>query len=137
MTICGCKCSSKDGSVERKRLPISSCAGDAMLSTGVFLYSSRFRYGFCPDSLAFSRIFFAVCTVLSANPFDCGYFGLDVMCLKSKVLANVSNFVDENCGPLSLITVEGIPCRAKCVDNFSMMNFDVVCRSALISKKRL
>ena len=52
---------------------IDLCEGDpALLSTGVFLRSSRARYMSWPSSVAFLIRFLIVCTTFSALPFDCG-----------------------------------------------------------------
>ena len=44
------------GNTERRRRPVSSCDGDAKLSTGVVRYSSMLNNGLLPIGLAFSRI---------------------------------------------------------------------------------
>ena len=114
----GCSCLYVVGSTERGRRLIKSCAGDAMLSTGVFLYSKMLRYGSRPSRLAMSIRRFALCTNFSARPFDWGYLGLDVVCLESHSAANLANSIDEYCGPLSDTTSPGIPCLANIVFNF-------------------
>ena len=67
-------------------------------------------------------ILFAVCTAFSANPFDCGYRGLDVEWTNPHVFANSANSVHENSGPLSENTCSGILCRARIPFIFMMMN---------------
>lgn len=52
-------------------------------------------------------------TPFSALPFDCAYRGLDVTCLKSYCSANSCHSLLLKHGPLSFITVFGVPCLAK------------------------
>ena len=69
--------------------------------------------------VAFIMIIFAVCPAFSANPFDCGYRGLDVGWTNHHVFANS---VQENCGPLSENTCSGIPCVVRNPFIFMMMH---------------
>ena len=78
LTVIGCRCLGTDGRMDRSCLPIGNCAGDARLSTGVERYSSCAKRGSVPSAFARERMFFAVWTVFSASPLDCGYPGLDV-----------------------------------------------------------
>ena len=64
------------------------------------------------------RMFFAVWTVSSAGPLDCGHPGLDVTRWKSQEAANVAKSSEANWGPLSLTTTFGMPWRAKWLDSF-------------------
>ena len=59
------------------------------------------------------EVFSVVCTIRSASPLLWGYFGLLVMCVNPQSSANLANSAEEYCGPLSEITVSGIPWRAK------------------------
>ena len=92
-----------------------NCAGDPMSSIGVFLCSNMAKFTSQLSLRAFVRVDFAVCTVFSATPLDCGYPGLDVMCSNPQVLANSAKSFEEYCGPLSDLTISGIPCHAKSV----------------------
>ena len=56
-----------------------------MSSNGVLRYLKRPSNGSFPSAEAFFRIRFADCTALSAAPFDCGYSGELVVCLKFKI----------------------------------------------------
>ena len=129
--VLGVSCSSVVGRVERSCRPIRSCAGDAKLSTGVDRYSNIARSGLLPSVFALSSIFLTVWTVFSASPLDCGYPGLDAMCLKSQDAAKSD---DAYCGPLSLMAVSGMQWRAKWADSFCMTAADVVEVSSSSSK---
>ena len=61
-------------------------------------------------AVAFIMILFAVCTAFSANPFDCGYRGLDVEWTNPHVFENCANYMQEICGPLSENSYSGISC---------------------------
>ena len=58
------------GATDLRFLLINSCAGDARPSNGVFLCSSNAKLKSCPAISVFISISLAVCTVLSASPFD-------------------------------------------------------------------
>ena len=58
------------GKIDRNWRLIINSAGDFKLFIGVFLYSSIASRGEVPSSLHLVRIFFMVCTVFSARPFD-------------------------------------------------------------------
>ena len=72
-------------------LPRMSSDGVYPLSSWLLLHVSKPIY----LSTGFPRMFFRVFTLLSANPLDCGYIGLDVICLKSHSSANCLNSVLE------------------------------------------
>ena len=57
--------------------------------------------------------FFTVWTALSAIPFACGYSGLLVTWRMLLLATKSANSFEANCGPLSVISSSGIPCRAK------------------------
>ena len=78
LTVIDCRCLGADGRMDRSCLPISNCAGDARLSSGVERYSSSAKRGSLPSAFARERMFFAVWTVYSARPLDCGCPGLNV-----------------------------------------------------------
>ena len=93
------------GSVVLSCRDINSWLGVLPLWIGAVLYASRPRYG-----LEFLlRIAFAVRTALSASPLAFGYLGEDVTWVKPQPAANCLNSEDENCGPLSEITILGTP----------------------------
>lgn len=101
------------GSLVLTRLPINSWANDAPMSS-IDVLLSKDRWGSFPSDLAFFSICFTVCTPLSAVPFDCAWWGLVVLSKNSHSLAKAWNSRELNCGPLSEITVSGIPCLANC-----------------------
>ena len=69
------------GRVVRNFLLLSNSAGDFnWWSTGVVLYDSIPRYGPSPSPSHLRSMFFTVCTMRSANPFDWGYSGELVIC---------------------------------------------------------
>ena len=74
---------------------------------------SSVRYGSSPDLVAFPRSLFIVCTEGSTLPFALGCNGLEVVCLNSHCLAKSRYSLLVNWGPLSVMTVFGIPCLAK------------------------
>ena len=125
-TVMGRRCLAADGRMDRSCLPISNCAGDARLSTGVERYSSKAKRGSLPSAFACERMFFAVWTVFSARPLNCGYPRLDVTCQKTQEAANIANSSAANLGPLSLTTTSGMPWRAKWLDSFLMTAAEVV-----------
>ena len=53
--------------------------------------------------------------------------------LELELLANLVNSLELNCGPLSLLTISGIPCLANRDLRVFMMVLDVVDRSCIIS----
>ena len=111
------------GTLVRMTRPISSSAGDSLhQGNGVALYDNSARKG----SLASLSSFLTVFTPLSAWPLLWGKWGLLVMCEKLYSSAKCWNSSDEYYGPLSLMTVSGIPCLANSVFNASMMLFEVV-----------
>lgn len=120
LTVTGRRCLAADGRMDRSCLPISNCAGDARLSTGVEGYSSSAKRGSLPSAFARGRMFFALWTVFLAWPLDCGYPGMDVTCRKSQEAANAANSSAANWGPLLLTTTSGMPWRAKWLDSFLM-----------------
>ena len=52
--------------------------------------------------LALRKVFFAVSTMRSANPFDCAYLGEEVVWTNDHRLANSLKAHESNCGPLSV-----------------------------------
>ena len=67
----------------------------------------------CPDARHFFMDIFTVCTMFSMNPFACAEQNDDVMGLNLYCLLNSLNSALANCGPLSDITVTGIPYSEK------------------------
>ena len=98
--------------IDRSRLLMSIWAGEPTSSMGVFLYSSNARYGSRLSCFTLVNRLFTVWTAFSTRPFACGFSGLVMVCLNSHDFANDSYSFEEYWGPLSLITLEGIPCRA-------------------------
>ena len=70
-------------------------------------------YGSSPDLVAFLRSPLIVCTVCLTLPFALGCNGLGVVCLNSHCLAKSWYSLLVNWGPLSVMTVSGIPFLAK------------------------
>ena len=137
LTVMGRRCLAADGRMDRGCLPISNCAGDARLSTGVERYSSRAKRGSLPSASARERMFFAVWTVFSARPLDCGYPGLKATCRKSQEAANATNSSAASRRPLPLTTVSGMSWRAKWPDSFLMASTGVAVVSSSTWKNRL
>ena len=54
-----------------------------------------------------------VLTALSTNPLLCGYLGLLVTWWKPYSEENCLKVLQLNCGPLSVTSVDGIPCHPK------------------------
>ena len=108
MRVC-CSCGGlTTGSLVRSFLPIRFSAGDGSpLGSGHDLCASMARYGSSFFLSAFSKNFLIVWTVRSASPLDLGYL---VTCENSHLAAKSANAALDNCGPLSDITVSGIPC---------------------------
>ena len=102
------------GRVVRNFLLLSNSAGDFnWWSTGVVLYDSIPRYWSSPSSSHLCSVFLTVCTMRSANPFDWGYSGELVVCSIPYAYVNWRNSRQLYCGPLSVMSWEGIPCSAK------------------------
>lgn len=97
------------GTIDLRFLLISNCDGEARPSTGVFLYSSNASSKSFPAISVLLRISLAVCTDLSANPFDWGKCGEDVVWDISQSDMNFWKTDDVNCGPLSVMSIRGIP----------------------------
>ena len=76
-----------------------------------------------------------MCTPFSAFPLDCAYSGLQVICLKSYFLVNCCHSLLLKHGPLSLITMVGMPCLAKMDLTCVMTQADDVFDSNAISGK--
>ena len=91
-----------------------------MDSVGVFRCARTARYRSPPVALAFCRRCFASLTAASALPFVYWCPRLPGRCLKPHSLAKLLNFSQANCGPLSLMTMSGIPCLAKWHFSFFM-----------------
>ena len=137
LTVMGRWCLAAGGRMDRSCLPFSNCAGNARLSTGIEQYSSRAKQGSLPSAFARERMFFAVWTIFSARPLDCGYPGLDVTCWKSQEAANAANPSEANWGLLSLTTTSGMPWRAKWLNSFLMTAAEVIVVSSSTLKNRL
>ena len=84
-----------------------------MPSDGVFLTSNKLMNGSDFSALQRFIIFLASLTAASVAPFALLFPGLMRSWSNSHFSANFRNALDENCGPLSLITVSGMPCLAK------------------------
>ncbi len=82
-------------------------------SPGVVMRRNKAKSGSICDFLALVIVFFTVWTIRSAKPLLWGYRGLDVACSKSHSVANSLKSAAAYCGPLSLITFQGIPCSLK------------------------
>ena len=137
-TTAGCSDAWVDGRMDLKRLLMSSCAGDfPQLEIGVVRYSSKAVYRSRPLAAALTMILSAVCTAFSANPFDCGYRGLDVQCRNHHDSANWANSALANCGPLSVTSFSGIPCLANIAFNSLMTDVALVEYSLSTSMYRL
>ena len=104
-------------------------------SVGVFRCANTARYRSLLVSLAFHRSRLASLTAASALPFVCWCPGLPGLCSKSHSLAKLLNFSQANCGPLSLMTMSGMPCLAKWHFSFLMMVLVVVLGRCSISQK--
>ena len=97
-------------SLVRNFLLLSNSAGDFNCwSTGVVLYDSIPSYGSSPSSSHLRSVFLTVCTMRSANPFDWEL----VICSIPYASVNWPNSRQLYCGPLSVMSWEGIPCSAK------------------------
>ena len=68
------------------------------------------KLGSLPAGLALIRALLIVWICLSIKPFDFGNFGDDVIWSNCYSWANCLNASLEYCGPLSLTTLQGIPC---------------------------
>ena len=96
-------------------LPNIILAGDMPASClGVFLSSSNANCTSPPHAIVMRNVFFASFIPGSAFPLDRGYIGDDVACSNFQSCANRFNYLDENCGALSLTSCNGIPYRPKC-----------------------
>ena len=84
------------GRVDLVRRENSLSADDCNPGLGVFLNISKARYSSVLSSAHFVMRFLALRTALSANPFDCGYLGLDVICSKPHNFAKLLNTRDLN-----------------------------------------
>ena len=84
-----------------------------MRSDGVFLTFNKPMNGSDFSALQRFIIFLAFLTAASAAQFALLFPGLMRLWSNSHFSANFQNASDENCGPLSLITVSGMPCLAK------------------------
>ena len=78
-------------------------------SDGVFRCANMASYGSVLLARAVLINVLAVFTALSAIPLDCGKCGLVVTWLNIHCCENSANSADVNCGPLSVITMSGIP----------------------------
>ena len=91
-------------------LPISISMGDLITSlTGVVRRHKRAKSESRLSFLAFIMAFLTVWTMRSANPFDWGYRGEDVMCWNDHWFANSLKMYELNCGPLSVYGISGTP----------------------------
>ena len=54
------------------------------------------------------------------NPFDCGYLGLDVICVNSHSIAKLWNLFDTKYLALSVYRRSGIPWTAKIAFKYSI-----------------
>ena len=98
------------GSYVLHLLPKNLWAGLVSIpSVGVLRQSSKARCSDWPESLHFENCLLTVLTLFSTFPFDWGYLGEDVECLKPQSFANLVNSVEENWGPLSDTSLSGIP----------------------------
>ena len=126
------------GSAVFVRLPMIRWAGlDVIPSSGVFL---KFNSPRCGSSFACRQVFimfFATFTAASAAPLLWLCPGLDVTCLKPQLGVKSLNCCDEYWGPLSLMTVSGIPWRAKwcfsLVITVSAVVSGIVCSDEVVS----
>ena len=101
-------------------------------STGVVLYNSIPRYGSSRSSPHLHNMFLTVCTMRSANPFNWGYNGELVMCSIPYASVNWWNSRQLYCGPLSVMSWEGIPCLAKMLFIWFIMARELVPASFLM-----
>ena len=88
----------------------SLAEGGGLLSMGVMRRHSRERSGSVLLCLALSMVFLTVWTMRSANPLDWGYLGELVTCLNPQSSANVLNYTQFYCSPLSESSLCGMPC---------------------------
>ena len=116
-------------------LPISSSAGNLLHhGKGVIRYVSR---AIRRSRVSFKR-FFTVLTVRSTCPLLCGNKELLVICSNPYTCAKCLNCSDVNCGPLSLLTISGIPNLEKVSFMESIIVVEVVlltlCTSGYLEK---
>ena len=128
------------GRFDLYRRRLRSLHGDGRLwSIGVVLRHNIAEWGSPPPSFAFGKIFFTVCTVLSMNPFDWGYNGELVTWSNSYLALNTRNSSELYCGPLSEISLSGIPCSSKIPLRWLMIVFvwsETCCRSRQLAEIR-
>ena len=106
----GSVCSSDKGSTPFVCLQNKRSAGLVIIpSNGLFRCANMASHGSVLLVRAVLINVLAVLTVLSAIPLDCGKCGLVVTWLNIHCCENSANSADVNCGPLSVITMSGIP----------------------------
>ena len=135
-TDCGLSSSLVVGSCVSYRRPNNRWAGLVPIaSVGVFLSARTARYMSPLLSFALRRSRFASFTAASALPLVFWCPGLPVRCSKPHSFAKLVNFSQANCGPLSLITMSGIPCLANWHFKFLIMVLLFVFGKGSISQK--
>ena len=105
----GCSKLVDTGSLERRVLFMSNCAGlYGKPASGAQRYCSKAMYGSLPSHFAFFSSVLIVCIALSTIPLDWGYLGLDVTRSKFHSVAKSWRSLLLN-GMLSEMNVSGIP----------------------------
>ena len=123
----GVRCGDTWGSFVRRRRPIRSHQGKGVL---LKLSSARQWSSDCWSSCL------TVFTTRSIRPLLCGNLGLLVLWVNLYWLAKLANSAESNWGPLSLLTVSGIPNLAKAVFRAEMTAAEVVVESLVSSEYR-
>ena len=115
---------------------MSLCAGlDPVISTGVFLYSSKASQGSFSSRNAFLNRLLVTFTADPAFPFDLWWWGDEVTCLNSHSVVNFLNWWLVNCGTFSEMKMSGILCQLNCSFRNWMMAGEVVSLSSWTSTK--
>ena len=118
------------GGVDRAwNVVISSSAGATpVLECGVRRYRNRNRQ-ICASRLPplsdFLMAVLSVCTPLSANPLEAGWYGALVRCLMPFARVKAANSALVNGVPLSETSTSGRPCVPKTDLSLSMVDWDV------------
>ena len=135
LSIFGSSNASVVGSEVRVRRPTNLWTGEVPKpSLGVLRHAKSAISGSCRPSRAFVNRDLHVFTAFSAYPLDCGNRGLYVICSNFHASANSFNSRLANSGPLSVMTMDGIPCRANCPLHWLMTANDVFFCSSTTSK---
>ena len=95
-------CCNQSGSKHLNFLEFNNSAGDSRLwFKGVVMYNRIAKCKSSPPSIALVRLFFTVCTNLSACPLDCALVGDMILGSICQSLVKSLNSCDVNCVPPS------------------------------------